>query len=63
MDAEKRASGTLIAIATVGCAFTGFAALLGGVFAFLNVDPVGLGVSLLAAAVSFGLLGNALLKS
>ncbi|MBT8396561.1 MAG: hypothetical protein HKO65_20340 [Gemmatimonadetes bacterium] len=63
MNAENKGSGTLIALAMVGSVVVGFAGLLGAVFAFLNVDAVGFGVSLVASALSFGLLANALLRS
>ena len=52
----------LIGLATVGGGITGVAGLVAALFALLSGDLVATGVCLVAAAVSFGLLANALLR-
>lgn len=59
--AMRRFRGTM-ALAVIGGAATGVLALVIGVLAYLNGNGSTAGTCLLAAAVAFGLLANALLR-
>ena len=61
MDSKVRFEAVLGTVVIAGLV-TGFAGLLGAVFAFFNADWVGVGVCLAAAAIAFGLLTNAILR-
>ena len=50
------------AIAIVGTILAGLLGLASVVFAFLTLNPMGFGISALAAGLSFGLLANAVLR-
>ena len=62
MDTHEKKSTKLIALAVVGTVITGLAGFLGAFFAFFRFDATGFGVSLLASALAFGLLANAVLR-
>ena len=62
MEPHGKQSSKLIALAVVGTVFTGLAGFLGAFFAFFRFDATGFGVSLLASALAFGLLANAVLR-
>jgi len=62
MEMQAKTSTKLVALAVVGTVFTGVLGLFGALFAFLNVDAAGVGISLIASALSFGFLATALLR-
>jgi len=53
---------TIIGLVTVGGGVTGVAGFLAALVAFFSGDFVAMGVCLIAAALSFGLLANALFR-
>ena len=59
--AMRRFRGTL-ALSVIGGSTTGVLGVVFGVLACLNGDGAAAGMFLLAAAVAFGLLANALLR-
>ncbi len=61
MNRKARSKAVLGTVIIAGLA-TGFAGLLGAVFAFFSADWVGVGVCLAAAAIAFALLTNAILR-
>jgi hypothetical protein len=62
---EKRSSRLegVLGMVIIASLVTGLAGLVVAVFAFFDAEWVGGGVSLAAAALAFGLLANALLRS
>lgn len=52
----------LVGIAAIFSIVVGFIALLVAIFAFLSVEYMAAGLSLIAAALSFGLVSVAILK-
>ena len=62
METHAKKSGRVVALAVVGTVFTGLVGFLGAFFAFFRFDATGFGVSLLASALAFGLLANAVLR-
>jgi hypothetical protein len=52
----------MIGLATVGSSVTGIASFILALLAFLNADFAAGGTLMLAAALSFGLLANAVLR-
>jgi hypothetical protein len=60
MSDNQRQLDAFIGLATLGCGITGIAGFLAALFAFFSGDFVATGVCLTAAALSFGLLANAL---
>lgn len=63
MEKKSTRFETLLGIAVVTGLITGFAGLLGAVFAFFNSDWMGTGICLIAAALAFGLISNSLLRN
>ncbi len=63
MDEGKKVSNTIIALAAVGSAVTGVISFLAALFPFFEGDFGAAGLCLLAAALAFGLLANALYRS
>ncbi len=63
MNENQKITSLTIALAILygGC-ITGIASLVVAAFAFFNYDFSGAGISLLAAALSFGLMANAVLR-
>ncbi|KCZ73088.1 hypothetical protein ANME2D_00147 [Candidatus Methanoperedens nitroreducens] len=53
---------TIQLIALYGGGITGFASLIMALFPFFNGDFLSAGIYLLAAALSFGLMANAVLR-
>jgi hypothetical protein len=53
---------TIIGLVTLGGAITGVAGLVAALVAFFSGEFVATGVCLIAAALSFGLLANALIR-
>jgi hypothetical protein len=60
--AATRQTSWLVGAATIGSIVTGVFALLGGLYAFLSGQWQAAGVCLIAAAVAFGALANAVLR-
>jgi hypothetical protein len=60
MERDTRTAGTVIGWATYGCVATGVLSVLAAVLAY--GDWAGVGVCLMAAALAFGLLANAVLR-
>jgi hypothetical protein len=62
MSENRRLLDAIIGLATLGSAIVGVAGFLVALFAFFNGDFTAAGVCLIAAALSFGLLANAVLR-
>jgi len=62
MADQTKQTRWVTAIAIVGTVLAGVLGLVGAWFAFFNVDSAGFGVSVLASALAFGLLANAILR-
>ena len=62
MDDEQKRINTLIGLALVGSGITGVASLVMALFPLFSGDIGAAGLCLIAAALSFGLLANALLR-
>ena len=63
MDEGKKVSNTIIALAAVGSAVIGVISFLAALFPFFEGDFAAAGLCLLAAALAFGLLANALYRA
>jgi hypothetical protein len=61
MSENRKKLDTIIGLAIVGSGVTGVASLIAALFPFFDRDFVAAGVCLIAAALSFGLLANAVL--
>ncbi len=62
MSENHKGLNTIIGLVTVGGGVTGVAGFLAALAAFLSGDFVATGVCLIAAALSFGLLANAVFR-
>lgn len=62
MNQSQNKLGTTIGLVTLGGSVSGVASLVAALFPFFDGDYAGAGMCLLAAAMSFGLLANALLR-
>ena len=62
MDVQEKRSTWLIALAVVGTVFTGILGWVAAFVAFFGADFAGVGVSLVASALAFGLLAKAVLR-
>ncbi len=62
IDDPKTTILTIQLIALYGGGITGFASLIMALFPFFNGEFLSAGIYLLAAAVSFGLMANAVLR-
>jgi hypothetical protein len=62
MSENRRQFDTIIGLVTLGGAITGVAGLVVAFVALLSGEFVATGVCLVAAALSFGLLANALIR-
>ena len=62
MSENRRQFDRIIGLVTLGGAITGVAGLVAALFAFFSGEFVATGVCLIAAALSFGLLANALIR-
>jgi hypothetical protein len=60
---SQRQLDTMIGIATVGSMVTGVVGVVAALISFFNGDLAAGGACLIAAALSFGLLANALLRA
>ena len=63
MEMQEKRSTWLVAVAVVGTVLTGILALVAAFVAFFGMDFLGVGLSLLASALAFGLLAKALLRA
>ncbi|HUW95556.1 MAG TPA: hypothetical protein VMW58_07190 [Anaerolineae bacterium] len=61
MSGKSRATDSVLGVVVIGSVVTGVASLIAALFPFFSADFVGAGVLLIAAALSFGLLGVAVL--
>lgn len=61
-DGTKHTALTIALATLYGGGITGIFSLIAAVFAFVNYDFFGTGLCLLAAAFSFGLMANAVLR-
>ena len=59
---EKEKAETIAGIAVLLAVVTGIAALIVAVFSFAGANWVGAGICLVAAALAFGLVANAVLR-
>lgn len=62
MDQKKRNVENLVGVTTIFCLIVGFIAILVAVFSFFSGDYSATGLSLIAAALSFGLISLAILS-
>ena len=62
MADQTKQTRWLTAIAIVGTVVAGILGFAGALFAFFNQDSSGFGVCVLATALAFGLLANAVLR-
>lgn len=62
MSDERKRQDTLVGLAILGSGITGVASLIVGLVSLLDGDLIAVGVCLIAAALAFGLLANALLS-
>ena len=62
MSKDHKTLGSTIGIAVFGGAITGIAGIVVGVAAAIVGEPLGAGLALVAAALAFGLLANAVLR-
>lgn len=62
MSEDRRKLDTIIGLAAIGSSLTGVASLIAAIFPFVNGEFVAVGVCLTAAALSFGLLANAVFR-
>ena len=63
MPVDKSRAEQVTGIAVIASLITGLAGLIGALFAFFNFNWIGVGVCLIAAALAFGLVANAVLRS
>jgi hypothetical protein len=61
MSDECKTQDTLIGLTIMGSGITGVVSLIAALFPLFDGDFVAVGVCLIAAALAFGLLANALL--
>jgi hypothetical protein len=62
MSEDRRKLDTIIGLAAIGSSITGVASLIVAIFPFFNGEFVAAGACLIAAALSFGLLANAVFR-
>lgn len=62
MNENRKQLNAIIGLATLGSAIVGIVSFVAALVAFLNGDLVAVGVCLIASALSFGLLANALFR-
>ena len=61
MSDERKKQDTLVGLVILGSGITGVASLIVGLVSLFDGDLIAVGVCLIAAALAFGLLANALL--
>jgi hypothetical protein len=62
MSEDRRPLNVFIGLATVGSAVVGGIGLLTAILVLFNGDVIAAGLSLIAAALAFGMLANAMLR-
>lgn len=62
MSEDRTKLDTIIGLAAIGSSITGIASLIAAIFPFFNGEFTAMGACLIAAALSFGLLANAVLR-
>jgi hypothetical protein len=62
MSKDHQTLGSMIGVAVFGGAITGIVGLVVGLGAAIVGEPVAAGLALVASALSFGLLANAVLR-
>ena len=62
MGENRRRSGTILGLALMGSAVTGVVSFIAALLPFLSGEFLAAGVCLTAAALSFGLLANTVLR-
>lgn len=63
MDDRNKTPRRLAGLAALGSAASGIIALLGALFPLVNGDYAAAGMMLIAAALAFGLLANAVFRA
>jgi hypothetical protein len=63
MSENHKQLNSLIGLSVVGCSITGVVGFIAAVFALFTGELTAAGMCLTAAALSFGLLANALLRA
>jgi len=61
VSGKSRATDSVVGVVVIGSVVTGVAGLIAALFSFFSADFAGAGVLLIAAALSFGLLGIAVM--
>jgi len=61
VSGKSRATDSVVGVVVIGSVVTGVAGLIAALFSFFRADFAGAGVLLIAAALSFGLLGIAVI--
>ena len=61
MSDKRRVGDSIVGVAVIGCVVTGVASLIAALFPFFSGDFTAAGVFLIAAALSYGFLGMAVL--
>jgi hypothetical protein len=62
MSRDRKRLDTIIGLAALGSSITGVVSLIAALFPFFNGEFDAVGLCLIAAALSFGLLANALIR-
>lgn len=62
MTNSKNNAASIAGLAIIGTCIIGVTSLIAALFTFLSRDFAAVGICLLAAALSFGLLANAVLR-
>ena len=62
MPDKQNRPDTIAGMALYAAMFTGFIAIIVAIFAFASANWVGAALSLVAAALAFGLVANAILR-
>ena len=63
MDPKRNKFNTVVGLTLIGGCFTGIVCLLAAFIAISVGEYAGMGLCLIAAALSFGLLSNAVLRT
>mgnify|MGYP006303393375 CR=1 FL=1 len=62
MAQEEKRPESIVGVTVIAGQVTGFIGLLGAIFAFFTDEWVGVGACLIASALAFGLIANAMLR-
>jgi hypothetical protein len=63
MSEDRKKLDTIIGLATIGSSVVGVVSLIAAVLALASGEYLGMGACLMAAALSLGLLANAVLRA